>query len=78
MSLLDQTLDTFINDQIKGGTAATEKEAEEQIIAAVMRRELDRKLARAQQQVANGEVEELNDEFMAQFFAEAKKRNGIT
>lgn len=77
MATLTQPLAAFISEQIQAGHVTTELEAEQQILAEVARRELQRKLEHAEQLADNGEVKPLDEQFMDDFFARAKKRNGI-
>ena len=77
MTALAQPLDTLINEQISTGAAASEVEAEQQILSAVAHRALDRKIAKAEKQIENGEFSEINEQFVDTFIARARKRNNL-
>ncbi|WP_440906223.1 hypothetical protein ACMZOO_08335 [Catenovulum sp. SX2] len=74
MSALTQSLNTFIDDQIKTGSVSSEVEAEQLIQTAVFERVLDRKLARAEEQVKQGQYFEADDNLISDVLAEARTR----
>ncbi len=74
MSVLTQSIDTFIDEQVKTGTVSSVVEAEEMILSAVSERALERKLVRAQKQVKNGQFYEANDDFINDLLFEARNR----
>ena len=74
MSTLTQSLNTFIDDQIKTGSVSSEVEAEQLIQTAVFERVLDRKLARAEEQVKQGQYFEADDNFISDVLADARTR----
>ena len=74
MSALLQPLDSFIYEQVSSGAASSEDEAEKMILSAVAKKTLDRKLARAQEQVKNGEFYEASDDFINSLLAEGRNR----
>ncbi|WP_143870693.1 hypothetical protein [Catenovulum sediminis] len=74
MSALTQSLNTFIDDQIKTGSVSSEVEAEQLIQTAVFERVLDRKLARAEEQVKQGQYFEADENFISDVLTEAKTR----
>lgn len=76
MAELAESLDHLIASQVATGTASSEAEAEQKIINEIEQRVLDRKLAKAQAQVINGEFTKLDSGFSQQFVARARKRNG--
>jgi len=77
MSALAKTIDHLIEEQVHDGSAHSEIEAEQMIISAAAERVLDRKIAKSQEQVRNGQYSVFNDDFMTQFIADAKVRHGI-
>ena len=74
MSELTLSLNTFIDEQIKTGSVSSEVEAEQLIQTAVFERVLDRKLARAEEQVKQGQYFEADDNFISDVLAEARAR----
>lgn len=74
---LSQPLNDFISQQIKSGAVASEVEAEQLILSAVTERAIDRKIARAEQQIENDQFKEANDKFVEDFITRAKKRNNL-
>lgn len=74
MSALTQPIDIFIDEQIKTGKVSSVIEAEEMILSAVSERALERKLARAQEQVKNGQFYEANDDFINNLLFDARSR----
>lgn len=74
MSALTQPIDIFIDEQIKAGKVSSVIEAEEMILSAVSERALERKLARAQEQVKNGQFYEANDDFINNLLFDARSR----
>ena len=74
MSALTQPIDIFIDEQIKTGKVSSAIEAEEMILSAVSERALERKLARAQEQVKNGQFYEANDDFINNLLFDARSR----
>ncbi|MFT4928208.1 MAG: Arc/MetJ-type ribon-helix-helix transcriptional regulator [Phenylobacterium sp.] len=74
MSTITQPLDSFIDEQVKTGTVSSEIEAEKMILFAVSQRALARKLARAQEQVKNGEFYEAGDDFISNLLIEGRSR----
>ena len=77
MTALAQLLDTFINEQVSTGAAISEVEAEQLILSAVAHRTLDRKIAKAEEQIENGQFSEVNEQFVDTFIARARKRNNL-
>ena len=77
MTALAQPLDTFINEQVSTGAAISEVEAEQLILSAVAHRTLDRKIAKAEEQIENGQFSEVNEQFVDTFIARARKRNNL-
>ena len=75
MSTLTQPLDAFINEQISSGLAKSKTEAEQLILSALKERELDRKLAKAEKQIEQGQYQPLDHEFISDFLVRARKRN---
>lgn len=69
-----QPLDIFIDEQVKAGVISNEVEAEKMILSAVSQRMLDRKLARAQKQVQNGEFYQAGDDFINDLLSEGRNR----
>ncbi|AGH44660.1 hypothetical protein [Paraglaciecola psychrophila] len=47
------------------------------IISVVAERVIDRKIAKSQEQVRNGQYSEFNDEFMTNLLAQAKTRHSV-
>ena len=74
MSALTQPLNTFIDEQIKKGVVSSSAEAEQVIVSEVAGRALERKLARAQEQVKNGQYFEANDNFINELLFDARSR----
>ncbi|MEP1871167.1 MAG: hypothetical protein ABJJ44_16675 [Paraglaciecola sp.] len=74
MSALTQSIDIFIDEQVKAGKVSSVVEAEEMILSAVSERALERKLARAQEQVKNGQFYEANDDFINDLLFDARSR----
>jgi hypothetical protein len=74
MSAIMQPLDIFIDEQVKTGAVSSEIEAEEMILSAVSQRALERKLARAQEQVKNGEFYEAGEAFINDLLIEGRNR----
>ncbi|WP_339724640.1 hypothetical protein [uncultured Paraglaciecola sp.] len=74
MSALTQPIDIFIDEQVKTGKVSSVIEAEEMILSAVTERALERKLARAQEQVKNGQFYEANDDFINNLLFDARSR----
>jgi len=74
MSALTQPIDIFIDEQVKTGKVSSVIEAEEMILSAVTERALKRKLARAQEQVKNGQCYEANDDFINNLLFDARSR----
>nr|VFJ69232.1 MAG: hypothetical protein BECKDK2373B_GA0170837_12382 [Candidatus Kentron sp. DK] len=67
--------DTFLKKIVDDGMVTSEEEAEQAIFSMLEERELDRKIAIAQEQVRNGQYTEMNDGFMEDFLKEAEARN---
>ena len=74
MSALTQPLNTFIDEQIKNGSVSSSAEAEQMILSEVAERSLERKIARAQEQVKNGQCYEANDDFINDLLFDARSR----
>ncbi|MBU3006122.1 hypothetical protein [Paraglaciecola arctica] len=74
MSALTRPIDIFIDEQVKTGKVSSVIEAEEMILSAVSERALERKLARAQEQVKNGQFYEANDDFINNLLFDARSR----
>ena len=74
MIALTQPLNTFIDEQIKKGVVSSPAEAEQVIVSEVAGRALERKLARAQEQVKNGQCFEANDNFINELLFDARSR----
>jgi hypothetical protein len=77
MTALAQPLDTFISEQVSTGVATSEAEAEQLILSAVAHRTLDRKIAKAEEQIENGQLSEINEQFVDTFITRARKRNNL-
>jgi hypothetical protein len=77
MTALAQPLDTFISEQVSSGAATSEAEAEQLILSAVAHRTLDRKIAKAEKQIENGQFSEINEQYIDTFVARARKRNNL-
>ena len=74
MSALTQSLNTFIDEQIKIGAVSSSAEAEQIILSEVAERALDRKITRAQEQVKNGQCYEASDDFINELLFDARSR----
>jgi hypothetical protein len=77
MVALAQTIEHLIEEQVNDGSAHSEIEAEQMIISVVAERVIDRKIAKSQEQVRNGQYSEFNDEFMTNLLAQAKTRHSV-
>nr|VFK24367.1 MAG: hypothetical protein BECKMB1821G_GA0114241_100821 [Candidatus Kentron sp. MB]VFK34318.1 MAG: hypothetical protein BECKMB1821I_GA0114274_106720 [Candidatus Kentron sp. MB]VFK76654.1 MAG: hypothetical protein BECKMB1821H_GA0114242_106620 [Candidatus Kentron sp. MB] len=75
MHTAEVSFDTFIKKIVDGGMATSGGEAEQVVFSVIEEREIDRKIAIAQEQVRNGQYTEMNDAFMENFLKEAEKRN---
>ena len=75
MTALTKPLDKFIAQQLETGQFTSEVEAEQMIISAVAERTIDRKIAKAEKQIENGQFSELNKDYIDTFMTRAKNRN---
>jgi len=75
MTALTKPLDKFIAQQLETGQFSSEVEAEKMIVSAVAERTIDRKIARAETQIENGQFSELNNDYIDNFMTRAKNRN---
>lgn len=74
MAALAQPLDIFINEQVSTAVVTSEVEAK---LSTIAHQTLDKKIAKAEKQIENGQFSEINEHFVDTFIARARKRNNL-
>ena len=73
MSIAANSLDQFIQQQVSSGACASTHEAEQELIANLIERDLDSKIAKGRADIQAGKSRELNIANNAAFLAALEK-----
>ena len=74
MSNIITEVNNFVNAQIRNGNFVSKEEARKQIIRKMIEQDIDEGIAKGLEEVKAGKGEEMNQEWIENFMAKAKKR----
>jgi len=74
MGTTTRNIDTFINEQVENGVYPSTQEAQKEIIAELVERDLDARIAEGRQAAKEGRTRVLSEESNAQFLKNIGKR----
>jgi type III secretory pathway component EscV len=73
MSIQPQAINEFVERKVKDGSCHSVAEAEKEIISHLISRDLEREIRIGEDQIENGEYDILDDDYIKNFIADAKK-----
>ncbi len=74
MAISTSTIDDFLAKQVSQGTCASIQEAQQELIAKLIEKEIDQKIAQGRADVQVGKTRVLNEENNAQFLETLEKK----
>jgi hypothetical protein len=77
MALAIKKLDAFLDEEVREGHCESVKDAEKQVLAQLLERDIDRCIERGREDFANGHFTEANEKSNAAFVAELTKKLGF-